>query len=103
MDLTLQESLSEMLSQSHLERLLWKKQLTLIEAGLIGAYLNKLKEQTDHGNWSSVLKDKFGGSCRNGQNYMKIARHWDQIEPHLQKESPLSIAGALRILEKETT
>lgn len=44
-----------------------------------GKALNQARRLVSHGEWGSWVKQHFQGSHRSANNYMKIARYWNQI------------------------
>lgn len=66
----------------------------------VGDALNKLKRLVrDNGDkWEPWCKANFEASMDTAQDYMRVARKWDELKPHFDKDPTLSLRGALRIL-----
>jgi hypothetical protein len=90
-------SLAAQINQEHeLAAAAWRDALT--HARNAGAALIEAKAQLQHGQWGAWLAEHFRGSERSAQVYMKVARHWNEIEAKTAESAVLSIGGALAML-----
>ena len=71
----------------------------LFEARTVGNLLLEAKDTVKHGEWLEWLETNFEGSGRTARAYMRIAVHWEKIEPKLAEGSAnLSISEALKLV-----
>lgn len=64
-----------------------------------GEMLIKAKQQTKHGNWLTWLGENFAGSEDTAQNYMRLARHREDIvEPNTEHVRYSGVREALSAL-----
>ncbi len=64
-----------------------------------GELLRQAKAQCRHGEWSGWLAENFESSERTAEGYMRIAKHWPQLEKaNPQRIADLTYSGAIRLL-----
>lgn len=63
-----------------------------------GELLLKAKEHLAHGEWGAWLDVNFRGSDRTARLYMRIARHWPELEEKRQGLAVLGIEEACKLL-----
>jgi hypothetical protein len=65
-----------------------------------GALLIEAKEKLEHGQWLPWLKANCEISERTAQQYMRLARHRDEIDTKSAEHADLPVSRALRLLAK---
>src|ERR1051326_5504531 len=77
-------------------------------ARVCGQLLLVVKGRLDHGEFLPWIKGNCEVSERQAQNYMRLARRWDEVIAKAHRgadlendESSLTIKGALRLLESD--
>lgn len=70
---------------------------TLIQACQSGAMLNKLKDETPHGEWTALLKTRFDYSHQTAVTYMHLASNFKR----LNFEALNSIRDAVKYLDSD--
>ena len=63
-----------------------------------GRSLLEAKERIPHGSWTDWIEERCEFSPRTAQAYMRLARHWPELEPKAQSSAGLSIEGAMKLL-----
>src|SRR5829696_4963916 len=61
-----------------------------------GELLQEAKGQVPHGSFTAWVRDRFEGSDRTAQAYMRLHRNRHELDP--QRVADLSVRGALREL-----
>lgn len=67
-----------------------------LEAGRL--LVEAKKSQCQHGQWVAWLADHFDGSERTAQAYMRVSRHWPELEAKAQTSALLTVDAALASL-----
>jgi hypothetical protein len=73
---------------------------TLNYARQAGDLLLVARKVVADGRWEKWLRDECQIDERNAQRYMRVARHWTEIEAQSDDSSLLSIDGALKLIAK---
>jgi len=68
-----------------------------------GQLLVEAKEQLAHGQWTPWLEAHFEGSARTAQLYMRVAKHWPEIEAKAQGSAVLTLDGVTKMLAQPKT
>lgn len=95
------EALKERANKLH-ERVEEAATEVLKSAKKAGEALIKAKALVGHGEWLSWLEENFKGSATNAQNYMRVAKHWDELQKH-NGVAGLSLRAALAQLAAPKT
>lgn len=74
----------------------------LMHAREAGEALNEAKARVEHGEWTPWIREHFEATPQTARTYMRIARRWEDLQPHLENENALSIRGAVRALSGDT-
>lgn len=63
-----------------------------------GELLLAAKKQVRHGEWLSWFASNFEFTARTGQNYMRLAQHWSELQAKNETVLHLSLRDALALL-----
>ncbi|MDC0934761.1 DUF3102 domain-containing protein [Pirellulales bacterium] len=63
-----------------------------------GDLLLQAKGECSHGTWQKWLADNFKGSKRTAQQYMRLAKHREQIESNAQTSALLTVDEATKLI-----
>jgi hypothetical protein len=70
-----------------------------------GELLLKVREEYEYGTWEEWLREHFDMSERTAQDYIRLAKHWSDIEAALKESAQpladLSFGQALRLISKK--
>jgi hypothetical protein len=73
---------------------------SLEHAKRAGGLLCDAKELVEHGEWEGWLTEHFPGDVSTAQIYMRIFRHWPEIEQKRNAVPVLSLRGAVKVIAK---
>ncbi len=73
---------------------------TLEHARVAGEALAAAKTKVPHGEFTTWLKESFGGSARTAQTYMRIFRRWPEIASKAQATALLTIEAAANLISE---
>ena len=86
------------INQAHeaVRRFIWS---ALDHAHHCGDLLIEAKAQAGHGHWKDWLAENCPGfSGRTASAYIRVSKHWDEIEAKRQDAADLSLSAALKFL-----
>ena len=66
----------------------------LAHAHRAGDLLRDAKATVGHGRWSEWIGEHFDGSERTAQRYMRLAKHWHELEAKAPSMADLTLAAA---------
>lgn len=75
-------------------------QAAITHAIAVGEGLIEAKSLVDHGQWLPWLTENFDFSERTAQDYMRLAKHRDEVQSNPQRVADLPIREALKAIRK---
>src|SRR5262249_10970346 len=73
----------------------------ILHARSAGEILLRVKDRLQHGEWLPWVRANLQFSERTAQNYMRIARRWEELEANPQRAADLSYREGVQLLSKK--